>query len=442
MPSSGDKTVSATLPPPRGGWRLAIAWALLLLASGEMVVRGPFRAVAGGSGGLEPSQDFALYYCSARAMMSGTDPYDLANLRQIARQTGAPAALLAYAIAPPVSLVPLAPLAELDWKPAKAIWMVLNVLLTSALIVFLAGLCEVPLAWRETRGVLLAALVVGMAPLQTCIGLGQLAVASAACAVGAMYSRQRGKPWHAGAMLGLAACLKPQMAAIFLLYWLVRGRWKGLAVAAAVGLVAAAFCVVKLAGAYPAFVESWRANLHMAVDGGIADYANPGQQHNLINLQYPLYRLTGSRSIAEILPWVFAAGVLAPALWIWRRRTGRPDELLMLSLLAVVGLLPIYHVWYDAVLLAVPLCWALSALGQPAARRWAWATILLILPFLVPGPAILSRWGPDHLPASVWSSWWLQAIVMPYQAYLAAALAIVLLAVMISGWRARARALP
>jgi hypothetical protein len=405
---------------------------MLLLALGELTVRGPLRA-------LDESPDLGLYYCSARAMMSGADPYDLPTLQQIARQTGAPGKLLAYAIAPPTCLVPLLPLAVLDWPQAKAVWMAANLLLAGALVAALAALSGTPPGARSPLGILLAALVVGMAPLQTCIGLGQFSVAGVAWVAGGLYAEKRGRPALAGAMMALAACYKPQIAAFFLAYWLLRRRWKGLGAAVLVGGVAAAICALQLRGVSPAFLSSWGENLQRASAGGIADVANPGQGHNFINLQYPLHQWSLGPGLSSILAWAFAAGVAGGAAWAWRRRPSQRDELLMAALIAVVSLLPIYHVWYDAALLSIPLCWGLAALERPGLRWHARATVLLILPFLLPGAAILQSLGPGYLPARVWSSWWMQGLLVPYQAYLAAALAIVLLAAV---WRQSRQSAP
>ena len=62
--------------------------------------------------GLEHSNDFAVYYCSTRAWLDGTNPYDPENLRQIAEFSGgAPELNLANAFSPPVTFVVLAPFA-------------------------------------------------------------------------------------------------------------------------------------------------------------------------------------------------------------------------------------------------------------------------------------------------------------------------------------------
>ena len=62
-------------------------------------------------------------------------------------------------------------------------------------------------------------------------------------------------------------------------------------------------------------------------------------------------------------------------------------ELLELGALAVSSLLPIYHRFYDASLLVLPLCWAFVSLRKTGGRtrKVAAAALLLMTPFLIPG---------------------------------------------------------
>jgi hypothetical protein len=68
-------------------------------------------------------------------------------------------------------------------------------------------------------------------------------------------------------------------------------------------------------------------------------------------------------------------------------RKGR-SELLTISTLAVICLLPAYHRNYDAALLVFPLAWSISQLAGGSSTT-AKVILALMLPFAIPGPSIL-----------------------------------------------------
>jgi hypothetical protein len=442
MPSPGNNP-SLHSPDPAEGrsgraarlGRLA-AWVLLAAAVAELGFRGPWRAMHDGS-------DLALYYCCAKAWVQGADPYDTATLKTIARQSGdAPTGLLRNAISPPVTFVILAPLALLPWQAAKVVWLLVNLALTAAMLHWLIRLAG--LAWSQTRAIVLAALVLALAPIHTCLSLGQLALAAAALLVGALYLQRTSYTRLEGVLLALAGLLKPQMVAIFALYWLYRRRWGPLAVAAVTTLAVLAIAMVRLEVAgMEQWFTSWQANVQACFHGGTCDYAAPGQARIFLNLQHPAYAILGSRTAATAVAWAFTGGCLLAGLVAWRRlrggdggglgvggdgKGGDGRDLLALALLAVAGLLPVYHVFYDAAILVLPLAWAVRSLAT-ALRPYAIAAIALILPFLVSGAAVLVTLAAEgRLPAGWAEAWWWRMLVIPHQPYLLAALAVVLVA--------------
>jgi hypothetical protein len=403
--------------------RLA-AWVLLAAAVAELGCRGPARALQ-----MDGSTDLSLYYCCAKAWVQGADPYDLAVLKAIARQSGdAPQGLLNNAISPPVSFVVLAPLALLPWQAAKVVWLLANLALTAAMLHWLIRL--VGMSWSRTGTIVLAALVLALAPIHTCLCLGQLALAAAALLVGALYFQRKPRTVLEGVLLALAGLLKPQMVAIFAVYWLYRRRWGALAVAAVLALAVTAVTVgrLQLAGTEQWFA-SWRANVQACFRGGACDYAAAGQARIFLNLQNPAYAIFGDRTAATAVAWAFTGGCLLAGLLAWRRLRDKGGcELLALALLGVAGLMPIYHVFYDAVILVLPLAWAVRSLAG-GLRPYALTAIALILPFLVSGAAALTRLAADgRLPAGWADAWWWRTLVLPHQPYLLAVLAVVLVA--------------
>jgi len=397
----------------------AVAWLLLAAATAKFCYRGPWRA-------FQSSTDLALYYASARAWVEGSNPYDPENLRAVAaRAGGAPATLLRNAISPPVTLVPLAPLTLLSWREAQAVWLAANLLLTAGMCWLLVRLAS--LRPTSTGGLLLLAMVLALAPLHTGLKHGQMALASTALLVGAVGAQWGGRGVGAGVLLALAGVFKPQLAAAFGLYWICRRRWRAVLTAAVVVGAVTLVALLRLHWAEVAWWPQWRANIEACFYGGDCDHTVAGQAHIFIHLQHPLYAILGSRAAATWLGWAVTAVLAAAGVAAWRRTPETPGrELTVLAFLGVICLLPVYHIFYDAVVLVLPLCWAVRALGTRQ-KRWAIATIVLALPFLVSGAAalhVLAKTG--RVPAHWASSWWWRALLLPHQPYLLLAMGIVL----------------
>jgi len=414
-----DPSPSAS-PSPRGPTlRRVLAWLLLVAAAAMFCYRGPWRAMRSGT-------DFALYYCSSVAWAEGSNPYAPGNLRDIAaRSGGAPAALLDNAVSPPVTYVLLSPLALLPWRQAQGAWLGLNLLLTAGMLWSLLRLADVRPG--SARGVLLLALILGLAPLHTGLKHGQMALACTALLVGAIHARQVGREGAAGMLLAAAGLLKPQIVLFFGLYWLCRKRWRAVLTAGAVAGIVTAVAFLRLHLAGVPWWPQWQENISRCFHGGYCDYAAPDHAHIFINLQHPLYAIFGSREAATWIGWALTAALASAGLAAWWRTSDGPrHELSILAFLAVVCLLPVYHVFYDAVTLVLVLCWAVSVWNTPL-RPHALAAILLTLPFMVSGAAalhVLAETG--RVPAGWAGTWWWRTLLLPHQPYLLTAIGAVL----------------
>jgi len=111
-------------------------------------------------------------------------------------------------------------------------------------------------------------------------------------------------------------------------------------------------------------------------------------------------------------------------------RTRVPDDLLNLSILGTLSLLPVYHRFYDASLLVLPVAWALRAQATASSRlkKICW---LLFAIFLIPGSSILERAvSGGHVGQNVLGSWWWGYLLLPHEAWALMLLATTLLAAM------------
>jgi len=147
----------------------------------------------------------------------------------------------------------------------------------------------------------------------------------------------------------------------------------------------------------------------------------------LINLQVALYPLFDSVRLTNGVA-MFVGGTL---LMVWLIRMGRSAprgdrELLDLSAIAIISLLPVYHRFYDATLLVLPLCWVFLSFRK--AQGFAMVSLLLMLPFLVPGGTMLETMqSGGRIPAALSSHWSWQVFVMPHQVWALLLLGVLLL---------------
>jgi hypothetical protein len=164
--------------------------------------------------------------------------------------------------------------------------------------------------------------------------------------------------------------------------------------------------------------------------GSLGDFTEKDPlRFGLINLQVVTYAILGDRGLANLVALALAATLGLVWLFLFRRRGPQFDDLLALSALAVLSLMPVYHRLYDASLLILPLSWSLAALAGPA-RGFAKATLLLLAVFLVPGGSALDRLQSSGHFAALQHRWWWNTIVMPHQVWTIFLLAIALLLAM------------
>jgi len=419
---------------------LGILVAALLLASGaEFWIRGPLRA-SHGTGW----NDFLSPYIQAKAWAHGEDPYSPQSLisnwptdNQRPRwvETDAAKGLLELKRGIPTpyplsSLVVLAPFTVLPWSLAVAIWIVIS---TGAAV--LSPLALIAICCRELadrRALIFLALVFAFTPLHTGLGTANPAMLAVSLTVATVWAEHRSKPNLAGVLLAIAVCLKPTVAGGLLLYYLVRRHWRvaGIACAITAMVVGLGIFRLTLTGVpwFASYVENTR---RIFAPGSLADFARPDPiRFNMINAQVLFYSLLGNAPLANRVAQSLGAALLG--LWLWlcyRRRL--PSELLEISAISVLCLIPVYHRSYDAAVLIWPLAWCLLLVGK---RSTTVVTMAAIAPFLVPGPAVLSALADaGRIPAAVTNGWWWNTVILPHEIWALIFLSLLLLYFMARG---------
>jgi hypothetical protein len=401
---------------------------LLVLAATEFAIRGPLRYIQDPPSGIAWS-DITQIYVPSRAWVKGENPYDpnifMALYHEATNSAVDRVSFRSHSPHPLTTLVVFSPIASLPWPVARAIWAILMSAIIFPAILALGSLLGVG---NSIGKIEFASATLALAPLHTGIAVGNVSVVAIALCVIAFSAGQREKENLAGTLIALAGCLKPQIGALFLLYYLLRKQWRIAWVAIAVGsaVLILGTARLELAGTFW-WVDFWR-NAALMEHNRLMDFADAGPiRFTMINLQVVFYGLLHSSRFAN-------AGAILVGIGLWGKwaysvfRTGaKRSELLMASAFITIGMLPSYHRNYDAFLLIFPLCWTLSseALGYRRSRVLA---LLTMAPFLVPGPMLLqSLVNKGIVSRTMANSWWWNNFVMPHQTWLIFVLSLVLL---------------
>jgi hypothetical protein len=421
-------------PQSRAVWRIVVGF-LLVASAAEFVVRVPLRL-----GNSSNWNDFLSPYIQSRAWIQGQDPYNSQNLVRfwpsdlqepdfVIRESTDSTLVERHGIPspyPPTSFVVLAPLAVLPWTAAQWVWISISILTVAWMLIAVANFARIRLT--TTRGLFFLAFCIGLAPLHTGLATENPAVFAVALSVIALWLAEQHRDSVAGLFIALSICLKPPIGLCFLFFYLTSRRWKILLVACgAVALVALAaagrmwFLGVPWIASYNSLVQ------HMFAPGAINDFtsANP-VWFQMVNLQGPLYEILWNSHAAKTLS--LFAGITLLLVWtVLKLASEEPAMLLEISALAVLSLLAVYHRFYDAGLLILPVAWVLS----PRNRAPAWMVSLVIVlttPFLIPGAVVLSQVSSrlsGRLEA-VHSRWW-SALVIAHEVWTLLLLSILLL---------------
>lgn len=419
--------------------RLA-AWILLLIFSAECALRGPARLIADGYG----FNDFISPFLQSQAWVKGLDPYSPQVLLQLwpdgihwqflaqhlkdgrmAREDGIPSPY------PPTIFVLLAPLTVFSWRTTFIVLVCTSLLALGISLLVLTRLAGLrPL---ENKELFFCGLALGLAPVHTALATANPILFALSLGITGSYCAERQQASAAGVLLGLSTCIKPQLGAIFVAYYLIRRHWKTGFLASVIPVIAMLIAVARLLASHSAWQISYIANLHqMFGPGGINDFstANP-LSFQLVNLQVPMYALF--HSVAGANGAAFLLAICLAGMWsMCLIRHASQSVLLELGAIHCIALLPVYHRSMDAAVLLLVLAWCVTPLAHPS-KLSKWASLALIPFFLAPGSAVLYSLASSGQVSAKWTTSWIwQALLIPQQTWAILMLAIALLCAM---WR-------
>lgn len=397
----------------------AIYATLLVLALGYFAYRGPYRCFTRGS------PDLPVFYTSGIAWVSGENPYDAAVLNRILLEhegPGRPGSQML--INPPCSLPLFALLSFFSYPLTNLMVVLVNLFLGLTIVWMLLRLFadQAPTGWQ--RAIFLV-FVLAWAPLHTSIAQGQNTLLAMVMLLGGVRLVQRNRQYSAGVVFAVACMFRPSFFIVMILWYLfnirrcVRLGGSAIIVASCVSVIA----VVQLERANVPWQESLSGNItafhgdEYGLYGEGSGSISPDRPARFImlNLQPLLSTWWGRGPLTNYAPLAIVGAGAAFAWWLHRRRfngqTQARMELIDFSILCVLTLLPVYNRFYSAVLLLVPLAWALSAWHCHRCRWLARGITLLLMVFLVPGTAMMLR----LLPLETLQSCWINATLLPHQ---------------------------
>jgi hypothetical protein len=406
---------------------LLLAYFALLLASAVFLFRGPFRARTA------YLNDFASPYVSTRLWLNHQNPYDTTLFFPTWHAAGAPQTAPGnpsgwHPVYPPPTLVVLIPLAILPWTAAVHTLLFLSA--TAYIVALIQFATLLPGTWRTPKRLLFLAFGLAFAPAQSSLHVSNVACLSASLLFLALYrllAKHREPDLLAAICITVSICLKPTIGLLILPWLLLRARRTLIATLSASALITA-IALYPLLQLGAIWFTSLKQNLtFLSTNGGATDLSTlNNNRFDRIDLQQPLFALTHSRTAASLLSGLIAAVLLI--LWFYIQREHRSDhqtdyQLLSISTLLVIGLLPVYQRYYVAILLLPAILWAFSNLATKAAR---WLLVLSAI-FLVNTEALFRT---AHIDDAVgrYLSTFTEAILGPHLCWLILALTGILLA--------------
>ena len=384
-------------------------WLVLLLAAAYFLIHGPIHASS------NYANDFAAPYTSARLWLQHQNPYDASRFMTTWQAAGAP--LLkpggsepvyanpssTHSVYPPPSIVVLAPFALLSWPTAWAMLTILSTVLYVLALLFLTRL--VPGTWQQLYKPAFLTIGLLFAPSLSALHVSNVTSLSATLLLFAVYlivddSKPMDRSIIIAVLLALSLSLKPTLAPFILLYLVITKRWR--IVTITLGLLATLTATFQLLQPNLNWLTSLRSNIDFLFHAGVADLAERNlARSDRIDLQLPAYTLTHSRTAATLIAAVVTLILLA----LWFRFSLQSDpipdhRILLLSTLLTLGLLPFYQRFYSAIVLLLPVLWALRNLNTPATKKYARWIFALCSVFLVNTSVVPRLYGvlsdPNH----------------------------------------------
>ena len=358
----------------------AITWhALAVLAPPH--IPGPQKDTAG--------RDFASYYYATRVAFQGGNPYDASSLDASAQADGTRQHVHPYFYPPPF-LLGMAWTLPIQLHTAYRLNYLLNEL---ALLVAALALIR---WWRGLGAPLGASLAVAgalMFGVPYGLQMGQVNPVVLALTLCGLWAAERERPALGGALVGVA-CMAKMSPALFVLWWLWRGKWEpaAAAVIAAVGLSFAALGITSASNQlhfYTHVLPSLGAGDYNGLTIKIGMFGN----HSVPNLWHQIFP-SGENMLSAFARACSLASSLAIVGWLasqFDRHTR--NERTLAAQVGAIGcamlLIPVYTYEHHLVWALPALAVTLTSLAQGRlGARWGLGIAVAVAALCYPLPSL------------------------------------------------------
>jgi hypothetical protein len=302
-----------------------------------------------------PLNDFIEYWAAGRVFLDGGDPYNPEAMLKVQQSLGWQSSTPLMMWNPPWTLLLVAPFAAMPFWVARAIWFLLNVVLSIVAVDRLWSLYHAPNEWRWIAWIS----VLFFVPTIMVLFIGQVGPLLLAALAGFVLAQNSGRERMAGVAASVLS-VKPHLLYLFwffLLVWSFRTRRWTTAVFSA---LSAGVCSLIVA---------------LTNRGAVSGYL-----HSLFSDEGPLRWQTPSLGTAvriafsvesrflQVVPSVLG---LAAAVWLWRRWRDSfswPEHLPDVVVLSVVT--ASFSWTFDWVVLLIPQTALLVRFSKEPRKKW------------------------------------------------------------------------
>jgi Glycosyltransferase family 87 len=362
---------------------LAAACILLLLALAKFIFQDARKFE-------HPTNDLLSPWVTSNLFIEGKNPYsdtlDFARIVDSTRflpQETPPdyQRVLAFygRIYPPTTLLLIAPLTQLSWRAAVYAYLIGSVILLVAMVFVMAS--NLPFPWSDPRKLYFVGFSLALTPLHfgiVTLNLNTLGIALLCAGVGFMRSR----PYVSGAAIGIALCLKPQLALLFFLYLWLRKKWRVAFTALGFSVFISTISLLWLKFHNIEWFSAWRNEVHQCgiPPGGCAAFTSGIQSLQFLNLQALAYQFRQNPKAATILALAIFAVLAGVSFYLIHDRITDQNESAGIAIISVLTLLPFYQNFYTGAILLFVLYWAVENWRETPARLAQYSMLLLLLP--------------------------------------------------------------
>jgi hypothetical protein len=377
----------------------------------------------------QDSRDFAIIYLSSISWIHGNDPYKSELFyNNWTKAEGPPAEIPGWPSLYPICTFPLiAPLTLLTWPYAKFIWILINCLAYIGLLMLLFSLMDIHI--NEFRGIIIFGFSLLFIPVQHAIIMGQPVILAILCGVVSLWLVKSDRLLCSGIFLALSLSLKLNLGVIFFGYFIIYRRWKILGFCLVTMMIIIAIGALRFAFIDFSWVFSWINNLQVMTKEWVTTkpaISNPNSVF-LLNLQYPLYKIINNKFIVNA--FVFTIGFIEfiILLFYYKYNKGLYGKLIMLTTISTIVLISSYHRLADASILIFLLI-LIALLINTQYRKYSKILLVLFMPIYLPGPRYLQGFVEEGMIShSIASSWWWNALILPYQVFCLLLISIVMM---------------